>query len=106
MIFLGLYSQSKWSKGSPDLVVDLPSPFFASCLEWEDFVREDKRKRKKAKHLAEPFLVELSKPKEHVQNDNHSIIYFNVSPSKHQCENNIKDLGSEVLEGSDVTNRL
>ncbi|PHT45565.1 hypothetical protein CQW23_14723 [Capsicum baccatum] len=71
-----------------------------------DLVREDKRKRKKEKHLAKPFLVELSKPKKHVQNDNHSVIDLNISPSDHQCENNIKDLGSEVLEGLDVTNRL
>ncbi|KAF3636544.1 B3 domain-containing protein [Capsicum chacoense] len=71
-----------------------------------DLVREDKRKRKKAKRLAEPFLVDLSKPKERVHNDSHSIIDLNVSPSEHQCENNSEDLGSEVLEGSDVTNRL
>ncbi|XP_004230782.1 B3 domain-containing protein At5g42700 [Solanum lycopersicum] len=71
-----------------------------------DLVRKDKRKRKKAKHLAEPFFVDLSKPKEHVQNDSHCTVDLNVSPSEHRSENNSEDLDSEVLQGSDVTNRL
>lgn len=87
----------------------------ALCLmNWEtlntstelDLVRKDNRKRKKAKHLAEPFFVDLSKPKEHVQNDSHCAVDLNVSPSEHRSENNSEDLDSEVLEGSDVTNRL
>ncbi|CAN4112205.1 unnamed protein product [Withania somnifera] len=71
-----------------------------------DLVRIDNRKRKKAKHLAEPFFVDLSKPKEHVRNHSHSVVDLNVSPSEHQSENNSEDLDSEVLEGSDVTNRM
>ncbi|KAK4378432.1 hypothetical protein RND71_000294 [Anisodus tanguticus] len=66
-----------------------------------DLVQKDNRKRKKAKSLAEPCFVDFSKPKEHVQNDSHSAVDLNVSPS-----NNSDDLDSEVLEGSDVTNRL
>ncbi|XP_059314041.1 B3 domain-containing protein Os03g0184500-like isoform X2 [Lycium ferocissimum] len=75
-----------------------------------DLVQKDNGKRKKAKRLAEPSFVDLSKPKEHVQNDSHSAVDLNVSPSEHRSENNSEDLGSEVLEGSiagsDVTNRL
>lgn len=87
----------------------------ALCLmNWEtlktstklDLVRRDNRNRKKAKRLAEPLSVDLSNPKEHVQNDNHCAVDLNVSPSEHQSENNSEDLDSEVLEGSDVTNRL
>ncbi|CAN4107713.1 unnamed protein product [Withania somnifera] len=71
-----------------------------------DLVWKDNRKRKKAKFLAEPFSVDLSKPKEHVQNDSHSVVDLNVSPSEHQSENNCEDLDKEVVEGSDVTNCL
>lgn len=69
-------------------------------------VQRDNRKRKKSKRLAEPFLVDLSKPKEHAQNDSHSAVDLNVSPSEHQSENNSEDLDFKVLEGSAVPNRL
>lgn len=34
------------------------------------------------------------------------VLLINVSPSEHRSENNSEDLDSEVLQGSDVTNRL
>lgn len=49
--------------------------------------------------MAEPFFVDLSKPKEHVQNDSHCTVDLNVSPSEHRSENNSEDLDSEVLQG-------
>ncbi|MCD7463611.1 hypothetical protein HAX54_050938 [Datura stramonium] len=69
-------------------------------------VQRDNRKRKKSKRSAEPFFVDLSKPKEHAQNDSDSAVDLNVSPSEHQSENNSEDLDSKVLEGLDVPNRL
>lgn len=82
------------------MVVDLPPSFFASYFELEDLVRRDNRNRKKAKRFAEPLSVDLSNPKEHVQNDSHCAVDLNVSPSEHQSENNSEDLDSEILEGT------
>lgn len=71
-----------------------------------DLAQKDNRKRKKAKRLVEPFYVDFSKPKEYIQNDSHSAVDLNVSPSVHRSETNSEVLDSEVPEGSDVINRL
>ncbi|XP_016513014.1 B3 domain-containing protein Os01g0234100 isoform X2 [Nicotiana tabacum] len=75
-----------------------------------DLAQNDNRKRKKAKRLVEPFYVDFSKPKEYIQNDSHSAVDLNVSPSGHRSETNSEVLDSEVPEGfiagSDVINRL
>ncbi|CAA3029145.1 B3 domain-containing At5g42700-like isoform X1 [Olea europaea subsp. europaea] len=70
-------------------------------LHLEDLVKKDNKKHKKVKYV-EPFLSDISTPLESSQSKGKNTL----NSSLDQSESNSDDFGSQVLQGSEVPNRL